>query len=171
VATWSLIPAPTVVIPAEVDVSPLDRAVKIQREAHLGYGLLRPFVRDEKNDFANAGGVALIKSSVGQILGTRCASDFSQGELPWNTEFGSLLYLLRHQKNDIALQALARTYVAEALARWEPRIQLRTVEATRESTPTGGENVLSIRITYDVISTNVPGNQVYLPDVTQEVTV
>ena len=36
----------------------------------LGFGLLRPFRRDRKADFAAAGGEALLRSAVGQILGT-----------------------------------------------------------------------------------------------------
>lgn len=169
-ATWTLQQPAGVVIPSEQTVTPLDRAIKLGKAAHLGFGLLRPFQRDEKNDFANAGGVALVKSSVGQILGTRAGSDFTQGELAWNTEFGSLLYLLRHQSNDTVLQELARVYVVEALRRWEPRVLLKDVEVTRESTADGGENVLSIRLRYDIINVNVPGNQVYLPDVTQNLT-
>lgn len=170
-ATWTLNQPGSVVIPDDRAVTPLDRAFKLGRAAHLGFGLVRPFQRDEKNDFANTGGAALVKSAVGQILGTRAGSDFTQGELAWNTEFGSLLYMLRHQNNDVALQALARTYVVEALRRWEPRVLVKDVEVTRESTADGGENVLSIRLTYDIINANVPGNQVLLPNVTQDVAI
>ena len=74
----------------------------------LGFALLRPFRRDLRSDLAAAGGADVIKSAVGQVLGTVGASDFTQGELPWRTDFGSLLHLLRHQKNDRVLQELAR---------------------------------------------------------------
>ena len=135
----------------------------------LGFGLLRPFVRDQKLDFASAGGVKLIQSAVGQILGTVGASDFTQGELDWRTEFGSTLHLLRHQNNDDVLQELARIFVIEALRRFEPRIILTETRVTRESKD--GENVLAIRIRYNVIDTNVPGNNVLLEGVEQTVTV
>jgi phage baseplate assembly protein W len=131
----------------------------------LGFGLLRPFRRDRKADFAAAGGEALVRSAVGQILGTMASSDFTQGELPWRTEFGSLLHLLRHQKNDAVLQELARVHVADALKRWEPRVQLTSVQVTRERDR--GENVLAIRLRYNIISTNVPGNNVILQGVEQ----
>ncbi len=39
--------------------------------AFLGVGLLRPFQRDRKNDFAKGSGAALISSRIGQILGTK----------------------------------------------------------------------------------------------------
>jgi phage baseplate assembly protein W len=135
----------------------------------LGFGLLRPFRRDRKADFAAAGGEALVRSAVGQILGTMASSDFTQGELPWRTEFGSLLHLLRHQKNDAVLQELARVHVADALKRWEPRVQLTSVQVTRERDR--GENVLAIRLRYNIISANVPGNNVILQGIEQLVRV
>lgn len=98
----------------------------------LGSGLLRPFRRDQRADFAEAGGGALIRSAVGQILGTVGSSDFTQGELPSRTEFGSLLHLLSHQKNDRVLQELARVYVVDALKRWEPRVVVTSVQIARE---------------------------------------
>lgn len=133
----------------------------------LGFGLLRPFRRDLRSDFAAAGGDAVIKSAVGQILGTVGSSDFTQGEVPWRTEFGSLLHLLRHQKNDRVLQELARVYVVDALKRWEPRVVVTSVQVAREQQD--GENVLAIRLRYNVISTNTPGNNVVVAGVEQVV--
>lgn len=133
----------------------------------LGFGLLRPFRRDLKADFASDGGERLVRSAVGQILGTMASSDFTQGELPWRTEFGSLLHLLRHQKNDAMLQELARVYVVDALKRWEPRIVVTSVRASRETSD--GENVLSLRIRYNLISANVPGNNVLLEGIEQTI--
>lgn len=135
----------------------------------LGFGLLRPLRRDQKADFAAAGGEQLIRSAVGQILGTIGSSDAAPGELPWRTEFGSLLHRLRHQKTDSLLQELARVYVIDALKRWEPRIVVTGATVRREQHD--GENVLTIRIRYDVISTNTPGNSVIFSDLKQTVIV
>jgi hypothetical protein len=126
----------------------------------LGFGLLRPLRRDQKTDFAAAGGEQLIRSAVGQILGTIGASNATPGELPWRTDFGSLLHRLRHQKNDAVLQELARVYVVDALKRWEPRVVVTSVRIGRERQD--GENVLAIRIRYDVVSMNTTGNSVIL---------
>ncbi len=82
-------------------------------------------------------------------------------------EFGSLLYLLRHQRNDAVLQELARVYVVDALERWEPRVVVTSVKVTRERQD--GENVLAIRLRYNVISANVPGNNVLLEGVEQTI--
>jgi phage baseplate assembly protein W len=84
-----------------------------------------------------------------------------------STDFGSLLYRLQHQKNDSVLQELARVYVVDALKRWEPRIIVTTVTVLREQQD--GENVLAVRIRYDVISTNSPDNNVILSGVDQAV--
>src|SRR5262249_27267281 len=133
----------------------------------LGFGLLRPFRRDQKADFAAAGGDAPIRSAVGQILGTGGSSGFTQGGLPRRRECGTLPYILRHQKNDRVLQELARVYVVDALKRWEPRVVVTSVQVAREQQD--GENVLAIRLRYNVVSTNVPGNNVILSSVEQTV--
>lgn len=129
----------------------------------FGYGLLRPFRRDRKLDWAAAGGVRLVTACVGQVLGTRAASDFSQGELPWRTEFGSKLYLLRHAANDDTTRELARIYIAEALVRWEPRVRVTGVEIVSEEVEGLGEVALAIRVRFDLVDRNTAGNAVLLP--------
>jgi phage baseplate assembly protein W len=136
-------------------------------QSAFGVGLLRPFQRDGRSDFASAGGEAVVRSAVGQVLGTIGGSDFTQGELPWRTEFGSLLHLLRHQKNDHVPQELARVNVVDALKRWEPRVQVTSVEMTRKRLD--GENILSIRLRYSLVSR--PGNNVIQAGVGQTVLV
>ena len=133
----------------------------------LGFGLLRPLQRDQKADFAAAGGEQLIRSAVGQILGTIGSSDSTPGELPWRTDFGSLLHRLRHQKNDNLLQELARVYVVDALKRWEPRVVVTEVQLSREQHD--GKNVLAIHLRYNVISTNTPESDVILGAIEQRV--
>ncbi len=167
-ASFPLLPEAAATSPATPE-SVQERAARSATQEFLGFGLLRPFRRDLKADFAADGGERLIRSAVGQILGTMAGSDFTQGELPWRTEFGSLLHLLKHQRNDVVLQELARVYVVDALKRWEPRVVVTSVKVTRERQD--GENVLAIRLRYNVISTNVPGNNVIVSGVEQAVTV
>jgi hypothetical protein len=166
-----LIATPSPVVEVDVATSPLDRPVGLASASHLGFGLLRPFRRDEKNDFANAGGEALVRACVGQVLGTRCSSETTQGELEWNPEFGSLLYLLRHRKNDVGLQEIGRHYIVDSLRRWEPRARVKATSITRQVTEGLGENQLIVRLRYDIISADTPGNDVLIPDVTQTVVV
>jgi phage baseplate assembly protein W len=110
----------------------------------------------------------VIRSAVGQILGTVGSSDFIQRELPWRTDFGSLRNLLRNQTNDHILQELARVYVVDALKRWEPRVMVTGVQLTREQR--NGKNMLAIRLKYNVISTGTPRNGILLARVEQTVT-
>lgn len=166
-ASFPLLPEPTTAPPSAGAAAELEAPARGTGAEFLGFGLLRPFRRDLKADFAADDGERLVRSAVGQILGTMAGSDFTQGELPWRTEFGSLLHLLRHQKNDAVLQELARVYVVDALKRWEPRVVVTSVRVTRERQD--GENVVAIRLRYNIISTNVPGNNVLLEGVEQTV--
>ena len=132
-------------------------------------GLLRPFRRDRKADFAAGTGEALIRAAVGQILCTMAASEFTPGELPWRTEFGSGLHLLRHQKNDALLRELARIHVVDALKRWEPRIRVTSVQITRERDR--GENVLAIRLRYAIVARGTSAGGVLIENVEQTLVV
>jgi phage baseplate assembly protein W len=111
----------------------------MSREAQ---NLLIPFRRDKKRDFAVGSGEAILASKVRQALLTEGATARSSGELPWRTNFGAGLALLRHQRNDAALKELARVYVRDALKRWVPGAQL--VELSVEQS--GPELILRVRV-------------------------
>lgn len=91
---------------------------------HQAKNLLIPLRRDRKRDFAAGSGEALLASKVRQALLTEGATARSSGELPWRTNFGAGLALLRHQQSDTALRELARVYVRDALKRWVPSARL-----------------------------------------------
>jgi len=113
----------------------------------LGSGLLRPFLRDQKNDFASGSGTDLIAACVGQVLGTKRSTPNGTGEIPWRPEFGSALQELRHQNNDDVLGDLGVVYVGEALRRWEPRARVTSVTPRRN--PDGDALVFDVR--FDVV--------------------
>jgi len=91
------------------------------------FGLTSPLRRDLKRDFAATDGAELLVSKVRQVLATEGATSRSSGELPWRTSFGSVLHLLRHQRNDAALAELARVHVRDALNRWLPDVQVVSI--------------------------------------------
>lgn len=95
-------------------------------------GLLTPFQRDQRRDFASGTGPALLESKVVQVLATEGQTPRSSGELPWRTAFGAGFHLLRHQRNDDALAGLAHVYARDPLRRWLPEAALLEVSVTRQ---------------------------------------
>ena len=61
--------------------------------------------------------------------------------------------------------------MVDALTRWEPRIRLKDVVISRAVSSGKTDNILSIKLRYDVVSGNVSGNDVFVPGVIQTVTV
>lgn len=166
-----LIPKTEASVYVDATPNPLDRVQRVSATNQLGFGIVRPFRRDEKNDFATAGGVELIKSCVGQILGTYGASPKVQGELEWNPDFGSILYMMRHQNNTTVLAELGKVYVVGALRRFEPRIKIKGVGVSKGIHPvTKLETLLILRILYDVLAVNSTSNAVLFGDIDQTVT-
>ena len=138
----------------------------------LGRGLVTPFRRDGKGDFANASGEDKVRACVAQVLGTEGSNGGNiRGELPWRDEFGSLLFRLRYLNNDATATARATLYVRDALERWEPRVRLKAVVFSRVKTNTeaGGADALVVSLTYDIVRARTPGNQVLTADVRQDV--
>ncbi len=95
-------------------------------------GLLAPFRRDRKRDFASDDGDDLLASKVLEVLATEGATARSSGELPWRTAFGTPLQLLRHHNNDVALAELARIYVRDAFRRWLPDAEVVRITVERD---------------------------------------
>jgi hypothetical protein len=104
--------------------------------------LLIPFRRDKKRDFATGSGAELLASKVCQALLTEGATARSSGELPWRTNFGAGLGLLRHRANDAVLRELARVYVRDALKRWVPGARLVGLDVVQD----GPTLVLRVRV-------------------------
>jgi uncharacterized protein len=103
-------------------------------------GILSPFRRDRKMDFASESGPELLKSKVIQVLMTEGDTPKTSGELPWRTGFGSTIHLLRHQRNDDVLAEMARVYIRDALKKWLPGVELVDLRVSHE------ESVLHLRI-------------------------
>jgi phage baseplate assembly protein W len=149
-SSWPILQTPTT---PQLPISVVTRAEtgrSIDTSGVTGRGLLRPFRRDRRQDFASGHGVELVAAAVGQVLGTICASDQTGGELPWRTEFGSLLHVLRLSNASPALAEKARAFVAMALARWEPRARVSGVRIERVERSEG--IALSIRVQWQLVA-------------------
>lgn len=103
-----------------------------------------------------AQGIDKINDSILLILSTPL------GERVMNPEFGSRLNDLVFEPNDTILKDLAELYIAEALARWEPRIIVESIVPVERETEISDENnVLYMSITYKIRATGQVGNYVY----------
>ena len=96
--------------------------------------------------------VQAVEESIQIILGT------ARGERVMRPDFGADLNRLVFAPNNTSTAGLAIFYVREALQRWEPRIELVSVDANPDER---GTDKLIIVIDYRMISTNTEHNLVY----------
>lgn len=82
----------------------------------LGVGLAAPVLRTGGGRYDVVAEEMLVSQSIRQILGTISRPN-GDGEIPWRTDVGSMLPLLRHRKNDYVLEEMAKAYVADAVAK------------------------------------------------------
>lgn len=110
----------------------------------IGGGLLCPFRRDEKGDFANGTGLEVLKSDIGELLGLRGPTATEPGELAWDTERGTGIHGLQHRHiHSEMTRALADQHASGAIMRFEPRVRAGVVTVDTE-----GGNTLLIRVSY-----------------------
>ena len=93
---------------------------------------------DERRGLEESAGEARVAQSIRVILGTQ------YGERLMRPRFGCNLKSLVFAPNDSATANLARYYVTEGLARWEPRIEVLEVSVANDVA--GAQ--LSIEINY-----------------------
>lgn len=92
-----------------------------------------------------------IHDSIYTILSTRI------GERFFIPEFGSRLYLVLFEQNDMISRDLIDLYVREALGKWEKRIVVDNVDVGHEN----DDNVVPVTINYHIANSNISGSYVY----------
>jgi phage baseplate assembly protein W len=126
----------------------------------LGNGIRFP-LRRVGSDFQESSGDDLVFSSLPHILETQANSPGAQGEIPWDSEYGTQLQRLKFENivNDPeALNELARYYIIEGLTINEPRL---LVTGTRvEPITKEGRTSLDIHVGVSTIDEDVEGNDV-----------
>lgn len=144
---YSLLQNPTTSKPA-VPERTVSNSKSVVSPISFGHGLLTPFRRDGKGDFAHAADIELIRSNLRQVLYTTSSSPQSFGELPWRPEFGSQLGNLRFRNLDELTIELARTYLVDAIKTWLPRIRIKrsNIEADHD------KYILSVTVHYDILN-------------------
>ena len=118
----------------------------------LGVGWNWPVATDTSDHIALSRFEDNIRQSIILILRT------TKGERQMRPELGCDIHTLVFAKNNMTTAGLAAFYVEQALGRWEPRIELESVEATPDTA--AGDRLL-VTIEYRVIATNTIFNLVY----------
>lgn len=96
----------------------------------FGRGLITPFQRDGKGDFANTTGPDLLRADIAELLGIVGPSSTERGELPWRDEVGTRLVNLKHRRlygRNLAgetIRGLAESMTSETIRRFESRARV-----------------------------------------------
>jgi len=115
-----------------------------QLREQFGRGIVCPFQRDGKGDFANTAGMRLLKSDIGELVGVIGSSPTEPGELPWDPDRGSRIRALRHRRLHLEMtRALAEQYTATPIRVYERRVRVGPVTVDRET-----ENTLRIDLSF-----------------------
>lgn len=122
------------------------------KRAFLGVGWRFPLQVTPGGAIASAGYEQRVEESIYLILGT------AKGERVMLPDFGCGIHDLVFAPNNPAVVASVVDMVRRALVTYEPRIDVLHVDA---QTSTGQPNLLLIRVSYRIRSTNALGNLVY----------
>jgi len=121
-------------------------------EDFLGRGLAFPVTTDDSGAIIAASGETDIEQSIRIILGT------APGERVMRPQFGCGIHRRVFASVNTTTRTLIEEDVRDALIKWEPRIEVLSVEALSAPEETGK---LRIDIDYRVRSTNTETNLVY----------
>lgn len=114
--------------------------LKTKEQEFLGRGIAFPFQLTAVNQLCLATGEEDVEQAIRVVLGT------SPGERLMRPEFGCRIYELVFAPYDASTEGLIIRYVEEALARWEPRIEVQQIEIE----PPTAEGQLQVRIAYTI---------------------
>jgi phage baseplate assembly protein W len=118
----------------------------------IGSGVSFPLQADQRGVLALAHGVNDIEQAISLILGT------APGERPMRPEFGCAVHDFVFDTIDAEMVGRVETAVHQALARWEPRIEVVSLDFDLDEVDQGK---LGITISYRVLATSRLYNLVY----------
>jgi hypothetical protein len=125
--------------------------VAVTQAKFFGRGPSYPLDLGTNGGIREAAGLEAIQQSMHIILGTQ------YGERVMRPTFGCNLRTLAFAPNNESTAGLARHYVEEGLALWEPRIEVLDVVVENDQEAAA----LRITIHYRVLATQEPGTLVY----------
>jgi hypothetical protein len=113
---------------------------------YLGRGLAFPLRVNARGEIALASGERDVEQSIKIVLGTR------PGERVMRPEFGCRAHERLFEPRNAATETLIQQDVFEALERWEPRIEVQSVQVFTDEGPDGAfwvEIDYTIKTTHD----------------------
>ena len=119
----------------------------------LGSGLAFPLQVDQRGGVALVHGEEDVAQAIAIILGT------AQGERPMRPEFGCAIHDHVFAELDASTLGDMERAVREALARWEPRIDVVSIDF--DLSDIAGRGVVQIDLGYRLRATNSIRNLVY----------
>ena len=123
-------------------------------ETIIGRGWAFPLGVNPRGMIALTNAQSEIEQAISLILSTPV------GTRVMRPNFGSRLHELIFAPNNSQTMAEARRYVEDALGMWEPRIQVKDVEVSRDPEDKDGARLL-IQIHYEVKATHDPRSLVH----------
>ena len=129
-----------------------DGLIRDDRLDFVGRGWAFPVGLDIRGRIALTTGFESIERSIRLILQT------ARGERVMRPQFGSDLHRLVFAENNATTAGLADFYVRQALARWEPRIDVENVGVSWSESDRGA---MVLNITYLIKATNDRRNLVF----------
>jgi phage baseplate assembly protein W len=117
-----------------------------------GSGLAFPLGVDHRGALALVSDQDDIEQAIGLILGT------VPGERPMRPEFGCEIHSLVFDTIDAAMVGTMETAIRTSLDRWEPRIEVESIDFDLSR---AGEGVLEVTLAYRIRATNRRNNLVY----------
>ena len=124
----------------------------VRDREYIGQGLAFPLQVNPQGGIALASGEHDIEQAIRVILST------APGERVMRPEFGCRIHELIFAPHDAATESLVVYSVEEALAQWEPRIDVQDVDVSAEP---GRDGALLVEIKYRVKDTHDERSIVY----------
>jgi uncharacterized protein len=118
----------------------------------VGHGVDFPLRFNERGHISLVGGVANIERSIALIIGT------AYGERPMRPEFGCGIHSLVFETPSPELSTQIQAHVTASLQRWEPRIDVVTVQVNFDNENTTANILVTYRLkdNYNVRNLLVP---------------
>jgi phage baseplate assembly protein W len=124
----------------------------VRDREYIGQGLAFPLQVNPQGGIALASGERDVEQAIRIILST------APGERVMRPEFGCRIHELIFAPQDAATESLVVYYVEEALAQWEPRIDVQEVDVSADP---GRDGALLVEIKYRVKDTHDERSIVY----------